>query len=191
MLAQIKGRLVKKQPGKILLETGAFTFEINVPFNLAEKLPPVGEEAKLFTSLKIRNDALELYGFLSASARDLFEKLQSISRLGPKLALNILAVFEPEELARVVAENDAKTLAKVPGIGPRRAERLCVEFRARLGLKPSPPSPLFQEALSALLNLGFSRDEAQEALEKVFQEGKDLSEIVKNALKRLSLDGTP
>ncbi|HHI96659.1 MAG TPA: Holliday junction branch migration protein RuvA [Thermodesulfatator atlanticus] len=192
MLAEIKGRLKQKQPGKIYLEASPFVFEIYTPFNLDQKLPPPGEVVRLFVSLKIRQETPELYGFLSNEAKTLFERLQTVSRLGPRLALNILATFEPEEFARVVAENDVKSLARVPGIGPRRAERLCVEFRNKLGLigpRSYGPSPLFHEALSVLLNLGFSNQEARPALEAVFEEGEDLAIIIKKALKRLS-DGS-
>ena len=190
MLVKISGHLVQKTPGRILLKVGPLVLEVMTPFSLAERLPAPGEEVELFVSLKMRNEQPELYGFLSLEERELFEKLQGISRLGPRLALNILGVFSPEEFSRVVAENNVERLAQVPGIGPRRAERLCVECRTRLKLKPEPKSPLFEEALSALLNLGFSYEEARGALEKVFQEGKDLSQLITEALKRLSQDGT-
>ena len=190
MLVKISGQLVQKSPGRVLLELGPLVLEVMTPFSLAEKLPAPGEEVDLFVSLKLRNEQPELYGFLSLEERELFEQLQGISRLGPRLALNILGVFSPKEFFQVVAENDIKRLARVPGIGPRRAERLCVECRTRLKLRPEPRSPLFEEALSALLNLGFSTEEARAALEKVFREGEDLSQIIKEALKRLSQDGT-
>ncbi len=186
MLAQVEGRIQRKEPGRVFLKSGPLVFEIFVPFSLAEELPPVGEKCLLHVSLRIRNEIPELYGFLDAEDRNLFENLQNVSRLGPRLALNILSVFKPREFLEIVARNDVRSLAKVPGIGPRRAERLCVELRSRLGLKKSPVSPLFEEALSALLNLGFKPEEARSALEKCFREGEDLSEIIKGALKQLS-----
>ncbi len=186
MLAQVEGLLQHKEPGKVFLKCGPFVLEILTPFSLAERLPPKGERCSLYVSLRIRNETPELYGFLDLEARELFERLQQVSRLGPRLALNILGVFEPKEFLEIIAQNDVKSLAKVPGIGPRRAERLCVELRSRLGLRKTSPSPLFEEALSALLNLGFSPEEARSALEKSFQEGEDLSEIIKKALKKLS-----
>ena len=187
MLAQVEGLLERKEPGRVFLKSGPFVLEILVPFSVMDRLPARGKRCVLYVSFRIRNEIPELYGFLTPEARDLFERLQQVSRLGPRLALNILGVFEPEEFLEIVAQNDVQSLARVPGIGPRRAERLCVELRSRLGVKKPPVSPLFEEALSALLNLGFSPEEARPALEKTFQEGKDLSEIVKEALKRLSV----
>ncbi len=186
MLAQVEGQLQYKEPGRVFLKSGPFVLEILTPFSLSERLPPPGQDCRLYVCLRIRNEIPELYGFLSAEARELFSRLQEVSRLGPRLALNILGVFEPQEFLEIIAQNDVESLSKVPGIGPRRAERLCVELRSRLGIRKPLTSPLFNEALSALLNLGFSPDEARMALEKSFQEGKDLSEIIKEALKRLS-----
>ncbi|NPB09201.1 MAG: Holliday junction branch migration protein RuvA [Thermodesulfobacteria bacterium] len=188
MLAKVSGIIEKKAPGKVVLSLGAIALEILVPLCVSEELPPEGEECSLFVTERLRGEVFELYGFADWESRELFGRLQSISRVGPRLALNILSVFRPEELSEIVAQADYKRLARVPGIGPRRAERLCVELRNRLGIDPqkAPASPAFSEALSTLLNLGFSRDEAQKALNEVFREDLELSELVREALRKLS-----
>ncbi|WP_457755757.1 Holliday junction branch migration protein RuvA [Thermodesulfatator indicus] len=168
------------------MATGPVVLEVTVPLNLSQNLPQEGEDYTLYTTLRLRGEVLELYGFNSWDNKIFFEKLISISSLGPRLALNILSVFEPEEFIEAVAKNDVKKLSEVPGIGPRRAEKLCVELRARLELSPQTQSPLWNEALSALLNLGFAEKEARKALKNVFKEGEDLTVLIKEALKRLS-----
>ncbi len=186
MLAQVKGIVVRKGLNKVYVATGPVVLEICVPQALLAKLPDEGHHLTLYVTLRLRGEVLELYGFEDWESKELFEKLISVSRLGPRLALNILGVFSPARFAEVVAQNDLESLSKVPGIGPRRAEKLCVELRAKLGFKPGRTSTLYSEALTALLNLGFAEKEARLALEKVFKEGEDLAEIIKKALKELS-----
>jgi len=189
MLARLTGTIEHKLPGRVVLSLGPIAFEIQVPLSLYEDLPGVGRECTLFVMGRLRGETFELYGFKDWETRELFGQLQGISRVGPRLALNILSVFAPEELSEVVSQADYQRLARVPGIGPRRAERLCLELRSRLGpsKRPGPPpSPFFSEAVSALVNLGFSPPEAEKALKMVFTEDKDLGELVREALKRLS-----
>ncbi len=188
MLAKVSGTIEKKFPGRVILSIGPLAFEILVPISLYEELPEEGQRCSLFVTGRLRGEVLELYGFSDWESRELFSRLQNISRVGPRLALNILSVFKPEELAEVVAQADYRRLSQVPGIGPRRAERLCVELRNRLGLtnQTPSPSPIFGEALSSLLNLGFSQKEATKALNQVFREDLELAELIREALKRLS-----
>ncbi len=188
MLAEIEGHIVRKIPGLIWLRTGALTWEINIPFTLSENLPPPGETIRLAVCLLVRGEALELYGFPDERYRETFRLLAALPRIGPRLALNVLALFPPHKLEEIVASEDTKALATVPGIGPRRAERLCLELRARLGLKRRPregPS-ILEEALLALENLGFSSREAREALEKVYTGEENLDELLRKALKIFS-----
>ncbi len=163
-------------------------WEIGVPFTLVEKLPAVGEEVRLSVCLYLKGEDLALYGFPDERYREAFLLLSSLPRLGPRLALNLLALFSPSELEEVVRSENFSALSRVPGIGPRRAERLCVELRAKLGLKKRPREhpPVYEEALVVLKNLGFSRAEAEEALTKVFEGDEDLDTLVRKALKELS-----
>ncbi len=189
MLAQIRGTILKKLPGKVLLGVGPITLEILIPFSLFERLPEEGRPFSFYVVLRLRGEVFELYGFEDWETREVFQRLQSIPRVGPRLALNILSVFTPHEFRQIIEETDIERLSRVPGIGPKRAERLCVELRARLGLVKKTPTrreKSFEEALSALLNLGFSAGEASNALEAVYQEDDDLALLIRKALKRLS-----
>ncbi len=189
MWARLSGTIELKAPGRVVISLGSVALEVQIPLSLYQELPQEGEKCTLFVMGRLRGEVFELYGFRDWETRELFGQLQGISQVGPKLALNILSVFSREELAEVVAQADHKKLAQVPGIGPRRAERLCVELKARLRTPPRAPSrrtPLFSEALSALVNLGFAASEAEGALNAVFEEGKELGDLVREALKKLS-----
>lgn len=188
MFSEITGQITKKIPGKLWLKTGPVVWEISVPFTFTENLPPPGEEVRLSVCVLLRGESLEMYGFPDETYRESFLLLSSLPRIGPRLALNLLALFSPQELEEAVRSEDVPALSKVPGIGPRRAERLCVELRARLGLKRRPKErpPLYEEALQVLKNLGFSAVEAEEALSQVFTGQEDLDELLRKALKRFS-----
>ncbi len=187
MLTRITGILLEKFPGQVLLELGPVVVEVLVPLSLYEKLPIPGQEISLYVVLRLKGESLELYGFTELEDRALFQRLQGLPRVGPRLALNILSVFSPEQFREVIAAGDVQRLSQVPGIGPKRAARLCVELRSRLDwTSPQTQIGPLEEALSALLNLGFSRKEALESLKACYKEGMDLALLLRQALKRLS-----
>lgn len=137
MLYKIRG-IVKEifTPNRLILESGFFFWEIYMPFSLAEILRQnfLGKEIEIFIVVLIRkNEYPELYGFLDKEEREVFIKLNSLSKVGPKLALNLLSVFSPEELRKVIEERRVKDLARVPGIGEKRAERLFLELKSLFG----------------------------------------------------------
>jgi len=188
VLAEVCGRLRRKLPGKIWLEAGPFTLEISVPFTLVEELPPVEERLCLPVCLWVQEGVPELYGFRDQASRETFLLLASVTGVGPRLALNLLAFFRPEELEKAVASEDLEALSRVPGIGPRRAERLCVELRGKLGLKRKPraEAPLLRQALEVLKNLGFPATEAEEVLHRLYTGQEDLQELLRKALREFS-----
>ena len=188
MLSEITGRITRKIPGKIWLKTGPLVWEIMVPFTFTESLPPPGKEVRLPVCVFLRGEVPEIYGLPNETYRETFLLLSSLPRIGPRLALNLLALFSPRELEEAVRSEDISALSRVPGIGPRRAERLCLELRARLGLRRRPREhpPVYEEALAVLKSLGFSAEEAEEALEEVFTGKEDLEELLRRALKRFS-----
>ncbi len=189
MLAKITGIIFKKFPDRLLLEIAPLIFEVFIPFSLYEHLPREGESVSLYVVLRLRADSFELYGFGDWESRQLFEKLQRISNVGPRLALNILSVFNPEEFCQIIRETDIERLSQVPGIGPKRAERLCVELRSRLeriGSMDLRKEKLFEEAVSALVNLGFSIREATSVLKEVYHQDEDVVGLIRKALKRFS-----
>jgi holliday junction DNA helicase RuvA len=156
-----------------------------------------GEQARLATSLVVREDSLTLYGFADAAARELFVLLQTVSGVGPRLALAMLAVLEPDTLRTALAEGDLTVLTRVPGIGRKGAERLVVELRDKVGvLTPAASGPatrgggaLRTQVTEALAGLGFAARQAEQAVDAVLAEADpeptDTSEVLRSALTRL------
>ena len=198
MLYQLKG-IVKEinPPNKLILQTNECIFwEILIPFNLIEILKEnFLEKETLFYVVPIlrKNEYIEIYGFLGKEERELFIKLNTLSKIGPKLALNLLSIFSPEILRKIILDKRAQELSKVPGIGPKRAEKLYLELK-NLFLKPSqkgiilPPEKeiLLEEAKSCLMSLGFQSKEVEKVLYQVFEEKDSLDTLIKKALKEFS-----
>ncbi|MCU4138196.1 MAG: Holliday junction resolvasome RuvABC DNA-binding subunit [Thermodesulfobacteria bacterium] len=198
MLYQLKG-IVKEinPPNKLILQTNECIFwEILIPFNLIEILKEnFLEKETLFYVVPIlrKNEYIEIYGFLGKEERELFIKLNTLSKIGPKLALNLLSIFSPETLRKIILDKRVQELSKVPGIGPKRAEKLYLELKS-LFLKPSqkgiilPPEKeiLLEEAKSCLMSLGFQSKEVEKVLYQVFEEKDSLDTLIKKALKEFS-----
>ncbi len=197
MFYKLKGILKEIiPPSRIILEQRDIFWEINVPFNWIEPLQKTYLEKKLeiwVVPLFRKNEYLELYGFLNKEEREFFIKLNTLSKIGPKLALNLLSFFSPEELKTVVEKKQIKELAKVPGIGEKRAERLVLELKGLLGklykkgkIISWEKENLLAEAKSSLVNLGFPSREVEEILFTVFEETDSLETLIKKALKKLA-----
>lgn len=198
MLYQLKG-LIKEliPPNRLILQTNKNIFwEIFIPLNITSIIKEnFLEKEALFYVVPIlrKNEYIEIYGFLAKEERELFIKLNTLSRIGPKLALNMLSVFTPEKLREIILNKSIKELSKVPGIGPKRAEKLYLELKS-IFLKPSkkgiiiPPEKelLLEEAKSCLMSLGFQSKEVENVLYKVFEESDTLETLLKKALKEFS-----
>lgn len=183
-------------PNKVIVETGSLSWEIYVPINLIEILREnfMHKRVEFFVVPLIRkNEYLEIYGFLEREERELFLKLNTLSRIGPKLALNLLSVFTPETLRTIILERKVEELARVPGIGLKKAEKLFIELKGlygRLSKKgltiPLEKERILQEARESLLSLGFKVQDVEEVLFKVFEETDTLEGLLKKALKELA-----
>jgi Holliday junction DNA helicase RuvA len=192
MYAYLKGLLAENKPTYAVIDVSGVGYKVFIPPNALNL--SVGEKCKLYTSLVIRENAHTLYGFLEENARDLFEVLISISGIGPKTALCLLSRFDPESLYRAVKEKNIHLISTVPGIGKKTAERLVFDIGEKL-TKISIESPNssntshqhVQDALQALMNLGFSQNQAKNAVEKVLQnqsEPLELSQMITRALQQ-------
>lgn len=183
-------------PNKVIVEIGALSWEIYVPINLTEILREnfMHKRVEFFVVPLIRkNEYLEIYGFLEREERELFLKLNTLSRIGPKLALNLLSVFTPETLRTIILERKVEELARVPGIGLKKAEKLFIELKGlygRLSKKgltiPLEKERILQEARESLLSLGFKAHDVEEVLFKVFEETDTLEGLLKKALKEFA-----
>lgn len=201
MIAMLTGRLIEKSPEHIVIDVGGVGYKVLAPLSTYCALPEVGGTVTLNIHTHVREDAFRLFGFLTHRELLLFEKLITISKIGPKLALNILSGIPTAELEAAVARSDTGKLASIPGVGKKTAERLAMELKDKLKSLPvlslhgdrvenlTPGDNLFNDALSALMNLGFQKEKAERALAKVHQdaEGKNrrLEDMIREALKIL------
>ena len=207
MIAYIRGRLeyVDLEEGMAVLETGGIGYQILLSGRDLELLPSAGEEVRLYTYLQVRDDAFVLYGFFTREDRKLFGQFLGVSGIGPKGALGILSGLSADDLRFAVLADDAKTIAKAPGIGLKTAKKLILELRDKLSLEEAfearlagekaregaePSAGLTaarNEAVEALTALGYSSSEALKAVRQVeAADGMDVEEILKAALKYMS-----
>ena len=208
MIAYLAGVLREKTPSRVVIDVAGVGYEVFVPLSTFTELPDDGKTVALRVHTHVRDDAILLYGFHSARERSAFELLIRTSGIGPKLALGILSGMEPERLLSAVANGDVEALRRIPGVGVKTAERIVVELRERAAQlmlesgaqaterrgRPSaagtdPSGELQEQALSALLNLGYTRPQAQRVLEEAASEaGTDLAleSLLRGALRRLS-----
>lgn len=197
MISSVRGSVLSVDLDHVVIEVGGCVglAVYAVPATLASLRR--GEQARLATSLVVREDSLTLYGFADAAARELFVLLQTVSGVGPRLALAMLAVLEPDTLRTALAEGDLTVLTRVPGIGRKGAERLVVELRDKVGvLAPAASGPatrgggaLRTQVTEALAGLGFAARQAEQAVDAVLAEADpeptDTSEVLRSALTRL------
>jgi Holliday junction DNA helicase RuvA len=178
MIAHLRGKLIARHPNQAIVETAGVGYDITISVPTFSDLPPLGGEVALFIHTHVREDQLALYGFLRAEEKQLFEKLITVSGIGPKLAITILSGMAASELGNAIRGNDVARLTKIPGIGRKTAERLVLELRDKLpttGQKVAAVAPAYsavqEDVLSALVNLGYQRTAAEKALESVAKDG--------------------
>ena len=178
MIAHLRGRLLSKHPNQVVVETAGVGYEVNISVPTFSELPNNGSEVALHIHTHVREDLIALYGFLRPAEKQLFEKLITVSGIGPKLAITILSGMAANEMAAAIRGNDLGRLTKIPGIGKKTAERMVLELRDKLpeAAGTSTPAALVmstmeQDVLSALLNLGYQRPAAEKALESVRKNG--------------------
>lgn len=197
MIYSLKGKVKEVlPPNKLVLAKDFFCFEIFIPFNLVEIINQnfLEKEIWIYVVCFLRkNEFLELYGFLEKEERELFIKLNQLSKIGPKLSLNLLSVFSPETLRKVVLNREIAQLSKVPGIGPKRAEKLYLELKNLFITRPYkglslPPEKerILEEAKACLVSLGFQPKELDSLLLKILEEDDTLDSLIKKALKELA-----
>lgn len=195
MIGQLRGIILQKQPPQLLLDVNGVGYEIDAPMSTFFHLPEIGQEVTLMTHLIVREDAHHLYGFYAEAERLLFRTLLKVNGVGPRLALTILSSTNPDEFAQCVVNNDTASLVRLPGIGKKTAERLIIEMRDKLTAwqKHSPiPLPatesgtrnqLIQDAVSALIALGYKPQEASRAVSKIDDGTLSSEEMIRKALR--------
>ena len=207
MIAYIKGTLAYAEPeeGVAVLESGGIGYRILLSGRDLDLLPPVGEELRLYTHLQVREDAFVLFGFFTKEDRKLFQQLLGVSGIGPKAALGVLTALSADDLRFAILADDAKTIAKAPGIGLKTARKMILELKDKLSLEEAFETRLANagqkeargtapdlsearnEAVEALTALGYSASDALKAVRKVeAADGMTVEELLKAALKYIS-----
>jgi len=189
MIYSIHGKLVMKKDNFFVVDIGGLGMKIQSSFNVLKSLPQVGETVNAFTHLHVREDALELYGFLDESELNLFQLLIGISGIGPKSAMGILGVEKVEKVKAAISEGRSELLTKASGIGKKTAERIVLELGGRLRQDGSRKIVGLMESdfdiADALVNLGYTKSQAKEALSKVDSKISGVEDRIKEALKFL------
>jgi len=169
VIAHLRGKLIAKHPNQAIVECAGVGYDVTISVPTFSDLPPMGAEVALVIHTHVREDALALFGFLRAEEKQLFERLISVSGIGPKLAITILSGMPTDQMVGAIRGNDVARLTKIPGIGKKTAERMVLELRDKLGDFGATPeiaavSPVEEDVLSALVNLGYQRPAAERAV---------------------------
>jgi holliday junction DNA helicase RuvA len=183
MIGHLRGTLLEKHPNQLIVETAGVGYDVQIPISTYSALPDAGELAVLRIYTHVREDALVLYGFATPEEKAVFERLISVSGIGPKLAITVLSGLATADLISAIRNSDVQSLVRIPGVGKKTAERMVLELKDKLAAidaagKPVPAvsggavfSTLEQDVLSALQNLGCSRPAAEDALRKAKERG--------------------
>lgn len=193
MIAHLRGILFSKSPGQAVVEAGGVGYDVTISVPTFTALPREGVEVAFYIHTHVREDSLALFGFLERDEKRLFERLITVSGVGPKLAVTILSGLNPERTVTAIRAQDHATLTRIPGVGKKLAERLVVELKEKLedfAVAPAPALaavPAAADVLSALENLGYARAAAQKAIETAAAKdkgaGNNFDELFRGALK--------
>lgn len=199
MIGRLTGRLAHKSPQQVILDVHGVGYRVLVSLATFYAIPEEGEEVTLETYTGVREDAIHLYGFSDSREKILFEQLITVSKIGPKLALNILSGMALQDLRSALASGDVDRLSTVPGVGAKTAERMVVELRDKIGAESGVTrgelvsglgrrgSAVAEDAVAALLNLGYKKKEAEKAVGRAAREGSgDLESLIRGSLSFLS-----
>jgi Holliday junction DNA helicase RuvA len=195
MIAHLRGKLLAKHSNQAIVETAGVGYDVTISVPTFSDLPALGTEVALYIHTHVREDQIALYGFLRPSEKLLFEKLITVSGIGPKLAVTILSGMAADEMVGAIRGNDIARLTRIPGIGKKTAERMVLELRDKLPEAGTPSAPLVsalsateEDVLSALLNLGYQRPAAEKALAGVTKNGpaKSFDQVFRLVLSQLS-----
>ncbi len=198
MIAHLKGQLIEKSPVSLVVDVQGVGYEVFIPLTVYYELPECGTTVSLYIHTRIREDSLKLFGFIKQTDKQMFELLTRISKVGPKIALAFLSGMTGQDLTQAVFNDDIATLSAIPGVGRKTAERLALELKdklSELNLQPetatannTPGNGLKDDAVSALVHLGYKKAQAEQALRKVWRdEAKpSLEELIRDSLNSLS-----
>jgi Holliday junction DNA helicase RuvA len=197
MIARLAGTLAEKAPDRVVVDVQGVGYAVFVSLQTFTALPAAGATVKLLVHTEVREDAIDLIGFVDEHERALFHLLRKVKGLGPRTSLAVLSGMPAQQLASVIAAGDVGKLQSIPGVGKKLAERVVVECRSAAGLLAGGHGPttqpvaasgdaLVDEAVSALVNLGYKRPEAERAVTRARKDGAGLEQVIRDALMGLA-----
>src|SRR3989338_1222017 len=192
MIAHLKGILKLKSTEHIIIDVNGVGYQVSVSLNTFYELPPEEMEVSLHIHTHVREDQLTLFGFLSLNEKSLFQQLIKVSGIGPKSAITLLSGMTPDEMAEAIANGDSAKLKSIPGIGQKTAERILIDLKGKIqapisSSKRPSASQTYDEALSALTHLGYTRGQAEQSLQRLdWTKASSLETVVKEGLKNLA-----
>lgn len=200
MFAYLEGKIDAKGQNEVILDVQGVGFELNCSMNTLTELPPIGEQTKLYTVLNVKEDLMELYGFASTEEKRMFERLTSISGIGPKSAIQILSSMSLRDLTLAIMTGDTTALARAQGIGKKTAQRIALELKEKVseadlsGVQMSdiaataqvPVSDALNEAIQGLISLGYTAQEAARAVKQVSGQSDEPAQLIMLALRGMS-----
>ena len=196
MIAHLRGRVLRKEPQEVVVDVAGVGYRVTIPVSTFYRLGDEGSEVSLLTHTHVREDALSLFGFVTAGEQDLFEKLISVAGVGPKLAINVLSGIEAPDLVAALKASDVARLTRIPGVGKKTAERLVLELKDKMPALLAPPGAAAavpaagprEDLASALVHLGYSRSEAERGVDRALKEdgGGRFEDLLRRTLRILS-----
>jgi Holliday junction DNA helicase RuvA len=197
VIARLEGTLVEKSADGLVVDVAGVGYAVHVSLQTLAALPSAGARVTLLVHTEVREDAIELFGFEHARERTVFHLLRKVKGLGPRISLAVLSGMPVADLCRIIGSGDVARLQSIPGVGRKLAERIVVECREAMGdprlldggAAPAAPGSLAEaqaEAVSALVNLGYKRNEAEDAVRKHSKPGTSLETVIRAALQGLS-----
>jgi Holliday junction DNA helicase RuvA len=193
MIAHLRGKLISKHPNQAIVEAAGVGYDVVISVPTFSELPGLHAEVSLFIHTHVREDALALFGFLRAQEKQLFEKLLSVSGIGPKLAITILSGMQADTMIAAIKGNNVAALTRIPGIGKKTAERMVLELRDKLDSFSisaeitAAATPVEEDVISALVNLGYQRPLAEKALARLGNvSGESFDTLFRKAMAALA-----
>ena len=199
MFAYLQGKIAAKSANELILDVQGVGFELNCSMNTLTNVPQVGEDARLYTILNVKEDLMELYGFATLEEKQMFTRLTSVSGVGPKTALQMLSSMPLKDLTLAIMTGDTAVLARAQGIGKKTAQRIALELKEKVGelevdglsftageAEAASPTGNVNEAIQGLLSLGYTAQEAARAVKQVSDQSNDPAELIMLALRGMS-----
>ena len=187
MIASLRGKLISKKPDSLIIDVNGVGYSVVAPLTLLSALPELNNDVFIYVHTHVREDALLLFGFGSEDEKKIFTTLIGISGVGPKLALSILSTVSPDNFYNAINSEDVDSLCMVPGLGKKTANRLILELKEKLPSLKEKRDIFYDDTLSALMNLGYKKITAQDALEKAYGKGlRDIESLLRESLKYLT-----